>query len=88
LLWAKGDNCSDPNLIKEPKTFPMQSISGIFGTQMIRDGQWYPDAGASPAGATSQEAGGMGFKQIIGIAVGALAGFLIGYFGRCVGGAA
>jgi uncharacterized protein YneF (UPF0154 family) len=25
----------------------------------------------------------MGVKQIIGIAVGALAGFLIGYFGRC-----
>jgi hypothetical protein len=30
----------------------------------------------------------MGVKQIIGIAMGALAGFLIGYFGRCVGGIA
>ncbi len=27
----------------------------------------------------------MGIKQIIGIASGALVGFLIGYFGRCVG---
>jgi hypothetical protein len=30
----------------------------------------------------------MGTKQIIGIALGALVGFLIGYFGRCVGGTA
>jgi hypothetical protein len=29
----------------------------------------------------------MGIKQIIGMAVGALVGFLIGYFGRCMGGA-
>jgi len=27
----------------------------------------------------------MGVKEIIGIAVGTLAGFLIGYYGRCVG---
>jgi hypothetical protein len=30
----------------------------------------------------------MGTKQIIGIAVGALAGFLIGFLGSCVGGTA
>jgi hypothetical protein len=36
----------------------------------------------------SQEAGDMGVKQIIGLAVGALAGFLIAYFGRCLGGTA
>jgi hypothetical protein len=30
----------------------------------------------------------MGIKQIIGIAVGALAGWLIGYLGRCAGGTA
>jgi hypothetical protein len=27
----------------------------------------------------------MGIKQIIGIALGAFVGFLIGYFGHCVG---
>jgi hypothetical protein len=32
--------------------------------------------------------GRMGIKQIIGTAVGALAGFLIGYLGSCVGGTA
>jgi hypothetical protein len=36
-------------------------------------------------GAIFQEGSGMGVKQIIGIAVGAIAGFLIGYFSRCVG---
>ncbi len=30
----------------------------------------------------------MGIKQIIGITVGALAGLVIGYWGRCAGGAA
>jgi hypothetical protein len=30
----------------------------------------------------------MATKQIIGIAVGALAGFLVGYFGRCAAGTA
>ena len=38
--------------------------------------------------AISKYGGGMGVKQIIGILGGALVGFLIGYFGRCLGGTA
>ena len=39
------------------------------------------------AGKGFEKAGGMEMKQIIGISVGALAGWLIGYLGRCAGGA-
>jgi hypothetical protein len=55
---------------------------------MIRDGLLALEEEARLDGAGCSEAGGMGTKQIIGIAVGAAAGFLIGYLGRCAGGTA
>jgi len=36
----------------------------------------------------SVKGGRVGRKQLIGLAVGALAGFLIGYLGSCAGGTA
>jgi hypothetical protein len=49
-----ADFCSDPTVITGPKTFYIQSISGIFVTQVIRDEQWDSDEGIPLYGAISQ----------------------------------
>jgi hypothetical protein len=48
------DSVYDPTLIKHLKTFHIQSISGIFATQMIRDEQWDSDEGVPLDGGISQ----------------------------------
>ena len=49
-----GANRHHPIVIKRPKTFHIQSIPGIFATQMIRDEQWDSDEGVLLDGAISQ----------------------------------
>ena len=48
----------------------------------------YPIGKVALEGTKLNKSVGMGIKQIIGVAVGALVGFLFGYLGRCAGGTA
>jgi hypothetical protein len=64
-----------------PYTLPDSSVTTSFSYYFLpKTENCKPKTGLS--------AGGMEIKQIIGITVGAVAGFVIGYLSRCAGGTA